>query len=407
MHHEEIKSCRICHHEDFVEIFDFGDVASCGYFPESANEKVPSAPMVLIRCKHCLLVQLKHNYRQDDLFRHTYGYRSGLNETMKSHLQGIVDETITFVDVKPGDIVLDIGSNDCTLLKAYGSKDLQRIGIDPTSDQFKEFYPDEITRVGDFFTSQAFRNVFPTQQATIITSIAMFYDLPDPNEFVEDIADVLAEDGVWVFEQSYLPTMLKKKSFDTVCHEHLEYYGLSQLITLLRRHKMRIFNVEFNEINGGSFRLYACHESAHFPQNAEKINHILESEKEVEPLLSGFAHDIENTKNKVLSLLKEYKDKGQKVHGYGASTKGNTLLQYCGITADLIEAIADRNPVKWGTYTPGTTIPIISEADSRAANPDYFFVLPWHFKNEFLVREDRFRKNGGKLIFPLPEIEIS
>ncbi len=405
MHHEEIKSCRICHHEDFTEVFDFGNVASCGYFPESANENVPSAPMVLIRCTQCLLVQLKHDYRQDDLFRHTYGYRSGLNETMKNHLRGIVNEASALVGLKPGDIVLDIGSNDCTLLKAYVSKDLHRIGIDPTSDQFKEFYPDDVTRVGDFFTSQAFRNVFPTQKAKIITSIAMFYDLPDPNKFVADIADALAEDGVWVFEQSYLPTMLKQKSFDTVCHEHLEYYGLSQLITLLRRHKMRIFNVEFNDINGGSFRLYACHDSARFPQNLDKINHILENEKEIEPLLARFAQDIESIKNSILLLLNECKNKGQKVHGYGASTKGNTLLQYCGITTDLIEAIADRNPVKWGKYTPGMTIPIISEAESREANPDYFFVLPWHFKSEFLTREESFRQKGGKFIFPLPEVE--
>lgn len=406
MIYEEIKSCRICYHDGFKEIYDFGVFASCGYFPSSPDETVLQAPMVLVRCEKCLLVQLKHNYRLDDLFRHTYGYRSGLNETMKVHLQGLVNETTSLVELRPGDIVLDIGSNDCTLLNSYHEKNIQRVGIDPTSEQFKEFYPNDVVRVGDFFTSQAFRNVIPAGRAKVITSIAMFYDLPDPNKFVADIAEVLDEEGVWVLEQSYLPTMLKQKSFDTVCHEHLEYYGLSQLITLLKNHKMRIFNVEFNDVNGGSFRLYTCHESASFPENTSKINEILKEEKNIEPLLDSFAQDVENTRKTILEILTDCKNKGKKVHAYGASTKGNTLLQYCGINPGLIEAAAERNPAKWGKYTPGTQIPIISEADSRQAKPDYFFVLPWHFKNEFLKREEVFRKSGGKLIFPLPEVEV-
>jgi hypothetical protein len=314
------------------------------------------------------------------------------------------------VALKPGDAVLDIGSNDGTLLSAYSAGGIDRVGIDPTIAGFRQYYPADVIKLDAFFTEQNFRRVYPSGRARAITSIAMFYDLPDPNMFVSAIGKILADDGIWILEQSYLPSMVERNAFDTICHEHLEYYALRQIISLMKRHGLRVFDVSLNDVNGGSFQVWVCHENAGYRSNTEVMSALLQKEDR-EGYASGapilaLKERVEQIRNRILTLLQDLKRQGKRVHGYGASTKGNTLLQFFGIGPDLIPVIADRNNEKFGRRTPGTAIPIISEQASRAQRPDYYFVLPWHFKDSFLAREREFCDRGGKFIFPLPVLEI-
>lgn len=405
----ELEYCRICKSKDIHEIINLGKQSLASIFPKNINEQLPSSPLILSKCNICNLVQLKHTLPMNDMYKSmVYGYRSGLNNTMTTHLNFLVKDILNIVKLNDNDTVLDIGSNDATLLKNY-NKNLNLIGIDPTGLQFKEYYPKNICLVPDYFTKENYLNNTKTK-AKIITSISMFYDLPDPLNFMMDIKDVLHEDGIWVMEQSYMPTMLKAQSFDTVCHEHLEYYGLQQIKYMADRANLRIFKVEFNSCNGGSFRVYLCHNNANYGNKEDNIyiSDILESEniyKEDAPF-KEFMDRCDKLKLQLQMLLNSIKKQGKTIYLYGASTKGNTLLQYYDIDNTLISGAAERNTDKYGNFTPSTNIPIMSEVDVRAQNPDYMLVLPWHFKEEFLKRETGYLQNGGQFIFPLPTIEV-
>lgn len=406
----ELELCRLCGDSNLPVIFDLGLQALAGRFPAANEPDVPKAPLRLMKCRACGLVQLGHNIDPDELYRSNYGYRSGINMTMRNHLAGISGRAAALTNLGAGDTVLDIGSNDGTLLKSYEVAGISRVGIDPTIAQYQDYYPEDVLTVADFFSAERFCAVSPTAKARVVTSIAMFYDLPDPNSFVADIAVILAEDGIWVFEQSDLGSMLKAQSFDTVCHEHLEYWALRQIKKVVEAQGLRIFDVELNGCNGGSARVFACHQDGSYPTNETAVSAAEKREQELGldqlETFEVFRRNAEDVRTRLRALLEAETAKGRSIHIYGASTKGNVLLQYCGIDHSLVDAAADRNPRKWGCRTPGTNIPIISEEESRAAKPNYFLVLPWHFRVEFVEREADFIAAGGKLIFPLPEIEI-
>jgi NDP-4-keto-2,6-dideoxyhexose 3-C-methyltransferase len=407
---EAITACRICSSNSLNSVFDLGSLVSCGVFPTAHEPAPPSMPLELIQCADCGLVQTRHDYRRDDLFRHTYGYRSGINESMKAHLASLIATIQRRIDLRAGDVVLDIGSNDGTTLSFYDTPGLRRVGIDPTIENFKTYYQPGILTVADFFTAENFRKLNLGGMAKVVTSIAMFYDLPNPNAFVADVRDVLAPDGIWVLEQSYLPTMIETSSFDTICHEHLEYYGLRQIALLAEQNRMRVVDVTLNDANGGSFQITMCHHDGPHAANKAAINALLEREKNEgyhgRAPFEALHKDTLTVRDSVRTFLADAKREGKLVHGYGASTKGNTLLQHFGITTELLPAIADRNHTKFGCRTPGTNIPIVSEEASRRLNPDYYFVLPWHFRDGFIAREDAFLARGGKFVFPLPKFEI-
>lgn len=410
MKSSRLERCRICKGPSLEPIVDFGPLASCGYFPGNGAEDAPTAPLAVVRCPECGFVQAGHDYEMSDLFRLAYGYRSGLNEMMIAHLDGIVSDIRRRIDLKAGDAVLDIGSNDGTLLNAYADPSLSRIGIDPTYEQFKNYYADDVRGVSDFFSAGLYRQLAGERPARVITSIAMFYDLADPIAFARDVASILAADGIWVLEQSYLPTMIKNNSFDTICHEHLAYYCLAQIERILGAAGLKAVDIVFNDVNGGSFRVYAAHELNHAATASDIVAAVRSSEIDggyaTGAPFGNFVQRVEAEGAALLDLLRRAKDEGKVVHGYGASTKGNTLLQYLGITREILPAIADRNELKWGARTPGSNIPIISEAESRELMPDYYLALPWHFREGFLKREVEFRARGGKFIFPLPTLEV-
>lgn len=407
--YQEITRCRISGSTNLVNVLSLGEQYLTGVFPASREQAVTKGPVDMVWCPESGLVQMKQSYSLDEMYGDNYGYRSGLNQSMVNHLSNKVAMLLRKVPTKPGDIILDIGSNDATSLKCY-PKELRRIGIDPTGKKFKEYYTDDISLVPDFFTAANFKKIFPDDKATIVTSIAMFYDLEDPVQFAADIEAVLADNGVWHFEQSYLPSMLRTNSYDTICQEHLEYYSLISVKYILEKAGLRILDIEQNDINGGSFAVTAAKKGSTLPSSDAVINWMLEEEIRMglntEKPYREFAERVEAHKTSLLDLLDRLKNDGKKIIGYGASTKGNVLLQYCGIDTRYLDCIAEVNEQKFGSYTPGTLIPIVSEAEAKAMKPDYLFVLPWHFRNNILGREKEYRAGGGKFIFPLPFIEI-
>ncbi|WP_254063070.1 class I SAM-dependent methyltransferase [Caulobacter sp. S45] len=393
---------------NLIPVLHLGHQELTGVFPRP-GESVTEGPLELVWCPDSGLLQLGHSFDPSEMYGDNYGYRSGLNASMVSHLTQKVGFLEKLVDLKPGDTVLDIGSNDATSLKAYSKPGLNRIGIDPTGAKFKAYYPDDISLVPDFFSASNFHKV-SKKSAKIVTSIAMFYDLDDPIAFARDVASVLTPDGVWHFEQSYMPAMLRTVSYDTICHEHLEYYSLGVVLRILDAADLKLIDVQMNGVNGGSFAVTAAPKSSSRLPNSAVIDWLLGQEERmglgtVRPFRE-FEDRVFRHKADLLRLLKALAADGKKVLGYGASTKGNVTLQFCGLTTAEVPAIAEVNPEKYGRVTPGTRIPIISEAEAKAMEPDYFLVLPWHFKEGILRREQEFTARGGKLIFPFPEIEI-
>ncbi len=413
-----INACRICKSKDLTPIISLNDQYVATFTPKD-NEVLAlpdKFPLDLVRCDvsknpdGCGLVQLLHSIPKDFLYRR-YFYRSGINKTMNENLAEIVQESISKVELEKDDLVLDIGCNDGTLLQNYHEMNLQLVGFDPAENmaEFSKKTGAEI--IIDYFNEKSFKKQFGEKNAKIITSIAMFYDLDDPNIFVNDISKILDKKGVWVIELSYLPLMLKQNAFDTIVHEHLEYYHLKVLEQLFSKHNLKIVDVFLNDVNGGSVRLFIKHKEQNIPNDAmARIKKIQDDEEnlglETEKPYIEFYKRCEAEKEKMVSFIKDEKNKGKKIFAYGASTKGNTLLQFYGLDNKEIEKVADRNSDKWGRKTVGTNIQIISEDEARKCNPDYFLILPWHFLDEFVKREEDFLDKGGKFIVPLPQFKI-
>lgn len=408
--YHEIRACRVAGTGNLVSVLNLGMQALTGVFPPDPQHPVAQGPLELVWSPDSGLLQLRHSFDAADMYGENYGYRSGLNQSMVDHLTHKVRMLERLVSLAPGDHVLDIGSNDATLLKAYSSRDIQRIGIDPTAGKFGAYYTPEIVVRPEFFSAAAYRSA-SAKPARIITSIAMFYDLDDPIAFAREVASVLAPDGVWHFEQSYMPSMLRMNSYDTICHEHLEYYSLQVVRRILEAADLRIVDVAMNNVNGGSFAVTATHRgNRSLRANDAVVQWLLEQEDRMGLNTPRPFRDFEDRvyrhRDDLVRLLRNLVADGKKVLGYGASTKGNVLLQFCGLSAAEIPAIAEVNTEKFGRVTPGTHIPIVSEAQAKAMNPDYFLVLPWHFKDGILRREKEYLAAGGKFIFPFPEIEI-
>src|SRR6266568_1212620 len=415
MHLIHRTTCRVFGSSALTPVIDLGDQYLQGSFVKPGKELPPTRkiPTRLVRCdpmkdEHaCGLLQMEHTVPPEVLYS-AYWYRSGTNNTMLQHLKGIAEEAISLVG-KAAACVLDIGCNDGTLLKSY-PPEFQKFGIDP-SDVALEIHGD-IQIVQGIFPSEELAERLQGQKCDIVTSIAMFYDLESPTQFTQNIKSILDPEGIWIFEMSYMPTMLNMTSYDTICHEHLEYYSLSVIEYVMKQAGMRIFNVSQNPINGGSLRCYATHADNFAFKQDEWVHNVKRMRQEefdlgldTEKPYKNFQDRVNVHKEELTSLLKGLKKQGKKIHIYGASTKGNTILQWCDIDNRIIDFAAERNPDKYGAHTLGTDIPIISEVESRAMNPDYYLVLPWHFKEEFIERERETLSKGTGLIFPLPTIE--
>jgi hypothetical protein len=405
----EIENCRVCGSAELTVVLSLGTQYLTGVFPKSVDENITKGPLDLAYCANCSLLQMKHSYSPDEMYGDNYGYRSGLNASMVRHLQQKIRSLELLAKPASEDLVIDIGSNDATSLKAYTGTH-RKVGIDPTGRKFEKYYTNDIALIPEFFSAQVFQKLFPNNKAKIVTSIAMFYDLEKPLDFVADIGAVLADEGLWHFEQSYMPSMLRTNSYDTICHEHLEFYSLKVVKDMIERCGLRVVDVQMNAVNGGSFAVTACKKGASYISNSPVIDWLLKQEDEMglgtlKPY-KEFEERVFRHRKNLKELIEALVADGKKVIGYGASTKGNVLLQFCGLTTKHITCIAEVNEEKFGAFTPGTNIPIVSEQEARAMKPDYFLVFPWHFKHGILEREKEFSAQGGKFIFPLPEIEI-
>lgn len=407
---KKIEACRICGNRHLEPVLDLGEQALTGVFPADRNTKITSGPLRLVKCTGeaaCGLLQLEHSYDLGEMYGENYGYRSGLNQSMVRHLHGKVARILSLVSLNEGDLVVDIGSNDSTTLQAYPKTGCTLVGIDPTGIKFKNYYPPHINLIPDFFSAQKLQENFPGRKAKVVTSFSMFYDLEAPLRFVEEIAEVLADDGIWVFEQSYMPLMLERNAYDTVCHEHLEYYGMQQVKWMAERVGLKILDVEFNDINGGSFSVTAAKKDATYPVY-EGLDALLDKESKagldgLTPYLE-FAARTAASKRQLLDFVREAKAQGKTIAGLGASTKGNVVLQYCGLTDKDIVAIGEVNADKFGHYTPGSLIPIVPETELLENEPDYLLVLPWHFRS-FL--ESKYKLKHARLVFPLPVLDVA
>lgn len=408
--YKKIEHCRVSGDKNLISVLHLGEQTLTGVFPASKSETITIAPLELVWCPTSGLLQLNHSCDSNEMYGDNYGYRSGLNQSMVEHLTQKIHYLEQLVELKNGNIVLDIGSNDCTLLNAYSNPTIQRIGIDPTGKKFAAFYPKEIKLVPDFFSATTYLSV-TDKPASIVTSIAMFYDLENPIQFAREISSILADDGIWHFEQSYMPAMVRLNTYDTICHEHLEYYSLSVVQKILDAAGLKLLTVSLNNINGGSFAITATKMDNHsLKPDLAVINWFLEEEDNLGFLTikpyHAFKDRVFEHRDKLKRLIHLLIADGKRILGYGASTKGNVLLQLCGFTSSEIPAIAEVNEEKFGRLTPGTHIPIISDQEARAMQPDYFLVLPWHFKEGILRRERDYLAHGGKFIFPFPAIEI-
>ncbi len=414
----ERKKCRISG-ERLVELFTLGELCVSDFIPQDSETNQRPIELKLSLAPKSGLVQLSHTTPSDEMYA-KYWYQSATTATMREELKEIATTASRLIKMKKGDVFVDIGANDGTLL-SFLDKALIRVGFEPAKNGYVEKAKKHAHLIiNDFFNYKAFkRSRFGNKKARAITSIAMFYDLEDPHQFVEDVEKILDDEGLWIIQMSYLPLMLKQLAFDNICHEHLEYYSLASLKYLLDQHGFKIVDCELNDINGGSFRIYirkakadpARFASSPYRDVAEyRINSTFAMEKTMRLATPAtyrkFFGDIKRLKKQTVDFIKKEKARGKKIWGYGASTKGNTLLQWYGLDNTLIDGIAERSEQKYEHKTVGTNIPITSEDEMRKAKPDYLLVLPWHFINEFKEREATFLERGGKFIVPCPRFEI-
>ena len=403
-----MNKCRNCKSARLIDLFSLGNLSFTGKFSKSKNVNIKKREIGIAICRKCSLVQLNNSFDLKYLYNPDYGYRTGINKTMTNHMKSIKETLSRETKLNSGDSVMDIASNDATLLNFY-SKNIIKVGIDPLVNKYIKYYKNVDHKISDFFSANKVLKK-TKKKFKIITALSVFYDAQDPNQFLKDVNKLLSKDGILLLEHADLLSIIKLKMFDTICHEHLYYYSTKVIIDMAFKHNLRVFNLKKNTINGGSTQYFICKKDSKYKNNYKFINKVLKEEKKFKlrekKTFVNFFKKINATKTKTMKYLNSIILKDKKIHGYGASTKGNVLLQYFGINQNYIKFIADRNPKKYNHYTPGTKIKIISEKKSRNLSPDYYFVLPWHFKKEILKREIKMRKKGCKFIFPLPNLKI-
>ena len=403
-----INNCRNCSKKKLSKLFTLGNINYTGKFAKK-NQKIKKAPLELLICNNCKLVQLAHKFDLKYMYGPDYGYRSNINHTMVEHLKKVVLVSSKKVSLKSGDMVLDIASNDATLLNFY-SNNIITFGVDPLVKKYSKYYKKINYKISDFFSYKKIKNK-TKNKFKIITALSVFYDMEKPNHFLNGVRNLLDVNGIFILEFADLSSILKYNMFDTICHEHLEYYSTKVIYNMCKKNNLKIVNIINNDINGSSKQFHIAHKNSTHKVNFKQIKNILKDEDtrkiNSKKTLLYFYKDILKIKTRLLDLLKKIKSKKLSIHAYGASTKGNVLLQYFGIDKKFIDFVAERNPKKFNLYTPGTNIKIISEKASRKMKPNYYLVLPWHFKKEILKREKKIRSNGTKFIFPLPKLKIN
>jgi len=399
--YKKVVACKICKNDEFTSIIDLGKQSYTGIFVDSGID-VERVPLELVSCNECGLLQIGHDFDLEVMYGDRYGYRSSQNSWMVQHLESAVSKMSEVL--LPNDLVVEVGSNDATSLSFFPN-DCRRIGVDPSARPLKDLYPNNSELIVDFFSNNIVNKILKEQgKAKVIMSFAMFYDLPNPIEFAKNISSLLSDNGIWVFEQSYLLSMLESGAFDTICHEHLEYYRLADVERILSVSELKIVDVSLNEANGGSFRVTATHVRNNSISPSESVMRIRERERLQynQTLIKNFIGKVSICRDNIQKLLRKCKAERLNLYGIGASTKGNVLLQYCNLTNKEIVSIGEINSEKVGKICPGSKIPIVSEDEVLSDENGIYLVLPWHFK-DFFKNSDKFK--GKRVVFPLPSWE--
>ena len=393
-----IKRCRLCKNKKLKKIYDFGNHYVSNFVNKSSIKKGIKAPLNLVYCKNCELLQLEHSAPQEIMYKKFYWYKSGITKTMRDGLKELYYDIKKNCKIKPGDVILDIGANDGTFLKYFKKDKIITIGCEPANNLKSELKNNCHFMINDFWHSKHLKKIpFKYQKLKVVSAIGMFYDLEDPSKFIKHAADALDDDGIFVAQLMCSHSMFKTNDLGNICHEHLEYYSYKSLKYLFEKNGLKIFKMTENKINGGSYRIYCKKNIKKSIRYKEKTNY---------GEIIRFVKRVKQNKQKTLKFIKQNIKLGKKIFLYGASTKGNTLLQYYGLTNREIPYAAERTKTKWGKYTIGSGVKIISEEKARELNPDYFFVMPYGFINEFIKREKKWLKSGGKFILPYPKFKV-
>ena len=396
---KKVKKCLLCGQKNLTKIFTLGNLYVSNFVKKSDIHRMPKCPLTLVYCKSCTLVQLSHIAPQEIMYKRFYWYRSGVTNTMKKGLKDIYINSLRHVEIKKKDVVLDIGANDGTMLNYY-KKNFTTIGCEPAKNLTKHLKKNCHHVINNFWDKKNLDTVLKKnklKKPKIITAIGMFYDLENPMKFIGDIAKSLDEKGIFVAQLMCLNSMIKQNDLGNICHEHIEFYSHKSLKYLFEKSGLEIFKLEENDINGGSYRIYA---------RKYKRGSINLPPENVLSMLKNFYKRVNLNKQRTLNYLEKLRKKNKVVFLYGASTKGNTLLQYYNLDSSKIPFAAERSKEKFGKHTVGTGIRIISEKKARKMKPDYFFITPWAFIKEFIKREKTWRKKGGRFILPYPKFKI-
>ena len=400
--------CRNCQKKRFSKISNIGDQPISSLFLKK-KKFIKNYSLDLYKCKSCGLVQLSKIPNLKDMYGPDYGYKTSVSNLMIKHLKDKYKKIMKYNVLKSNSNILDIGSNDGTFLNFFCSSKnkLNLYGIDPSASAFLDSYKKKVNIIVDFFNNLSVKKYFTKKKIkfSLITSYAMFYDIETPNTFCKDIFKILKNDGLWCLEFSYFPLLLKNLTYDQICHEHCVYYSLSTFNNIIKKNGLKIIDFKLNEINGGSIEVICAKKISKYKSNLKKIKSLYKEENKItQSDYNKFNLRIENSKKNLQLFLRNFKKK--EIIGYGASTKGNVILNYCGINHKSLSYICDANPRKTGKYTPGSHIKIISKKKMRMLKPKYLLVLIWSFRSEVIKQEKKFLENGGKLIFPLPVFHI-
>ena len=404
--------CKNCNQKRLKKVITIGKQPVSSVFLSKKINNLKKYSLDLYECQNCKLIQLSKVAPANEMYGLSYGYWTSLSDLMINHMRKKIKRIKKFNLIKNNSFILDIGSSDATFLNLFKNykKNLDLFAIDPSAEKFKKSFQDKkINLIVDYFTKERIYNYLNSEEKvkkkfSLITSFAMFYDINDPNSFCKDINKLLEKDGLWIVEFSYFPLLLKNLTYDQINHEHVTYYTLTTFQKIIDKHGLKVIDISFNEINGGSAEVIVSKKGSRYKVNKLKISKVLEEEKLInESSYKKFNDRIDNVKKVVQFFLKK---NTKKIVGYGASTKGNIILNHCKINSRDIKYICDGNSQKLGQYTPGSNIEIISKEKMRKMKIDYLFVLIWSFRSEVIKQEKKFIRSGGKLIFPLPVFHI-
>ena len=400
-----MRGCINCKSKKIKNVVKIEPQPLSGVFLEKKKFNQKKYPLNLYRCEKCHLVQFKKAIKKKEMFGKTYEYKTSLSDLMINHLYKKTKLIRQKKILKKNSKILDIGSNDGTFLNFFSKDKFELYGIDPSARKFKENYSQKINIIFDYFSKKNLDKKINSSNFNLITSFAMFYDVDDPNKFCNDIEKLLDKNGIWILELSYLPLMLKNLTYDQICHEHIGYYTLSVFKKIITKNKLKIIDISFNEINGGSIEIICAKKNSKLKSNNKKINKVLKDEKKITKKSYINFNDRTEKSRELLQMFLNL-NSNKKIFGYGASTKGNIVLNYSRVRNTQIKAICDGSKKKIGKYTPGTNIKIISKERMRKLQPDYLFVLIWSFRREIINQEYNYLKHGGKLVFLLPRFHI-